>query len=299
MDEVARHYNNIKALGREERNSSVILRIRGANNFIKAKITEEYVAAGDTVMDLGCGKGGDLRKMERRKIRRYHGYDIADQSIEEAKRRARGLSFEAVLEAKDVYRERIDVVPVDKVVSQFSFHYAFSSLESLRIALGNVRRNLREGGLFVVTVPNEQTVKRRRSKHGNKFGNKHYRIEFPEEENEEGGLPIESGTGEIREMSEEDRASDSVLRKGKYLFYLQEALSGCPEYLVPEEIFLKEAGRAGLALLRSEEFLSLLNRYMKGDRALYNKMVRGRLNMEEVAVIELYKLMVFERQLGE
>lgn len=69
---IAEHYNKIQDAGLEQRNESKIICMRSFNNWIKSLIVNEFVAlarenchANPTsikVLDVGCGKGGDLRK---------------------------------------------------------------------------------------------------------------------------------------------------------------------------------------------------------------------------------------------
>ena len=45
--------------------------LRRINNFIKAGTLIKYVKQDDVVLDLGCGKGGDLQKYKSLKIKKY------------------------------------------------------------------------------------------------------------------------------------------------------------------------------------------------------------------------------------
>ena len=69
---IADHYNKIEDSGLEHRNESKIICMRSFNNWIKSLIVNEFVDltrenchANPTnikVLDVGCGKGGDLKK---------------------------------------------------------------------------------------------------------------------------------------------------------------------------------------------------------------------------------------------
>lgn len=75
---VAGHYNNLEEKGLAARNESRILHMRNFNNWIKSFLINKHMeevrngmSSGDqrvSVIDLGCGKGGDLLKWS--KVRR-------------------------------------------------------------------------------------------------------------------------------------------------------------------------------------------------------------------------------------
>jgi len=105
---VRQHYNEREDRGREARQESRIFRLRKFNNWIKSvligkftpELTEEQIDEnrGLFVLDIGCGKGGDLGKWQKQnQVQMYVGVDTADVSIEHAKQRAvemRGRRFE-------------------------------------------------------------------------------------------------------------------------------------------------------------------------------------------------------------
>ncbi|PRQ22146.1 putative mRNA (guanine-N(7)-)-methyltransferase [Rosa chinensis] len=48
---------------------------------IKSVLIQLYARRGDAVLDLACGKGGDLIKWDKAKIGYYVGIDIAEGSV--------------------------------------------------------------------------------------------------------------------------------------------------------------------------------------------------------------------------
>lgn len=83
---VATHYNELKEKGRAERSKSRIFHMRNFNNWIKSVLINEYLTKvkqstrlGDPlrVLDMCCGKGGDLLKWENSSITHLICTDIA------------------------------------------------------------------------------------------------------------------------------------------------------------------------------------------------------------------------------
>ena len=78
---VAQHYSGRANQSHAERKRSVIYRLRCLNNWVKSAALQRRVREGDRVMDLACGKGGDLKKYARARIASYVGVDIALESV--------------------------------------------------------------------------------------------------------------------------------------------------------------------------------------------------------------------------
>ena len=74
-EEIKQHYNRLKNDPNTKQKNTTI-NIRRINNYIKTCLLLKYVAKNDTVLDLGCGKGGDLLKYQKIGIKEYYGIDI-------------------------------------------------------------------------------------------------------------------------------------------------------------------------------------------------------------------------------
>src|SRR5688572_26105193 len=70
---VADHYNSKVDVGVERRRASTIIYLRSFNNWIKSVLIGRCVKRGENVLDLGCGKGGDLFKWNKAKINKLVG----------------------------------------------------------------------------------------------------------------------------------------------------------------------------------------------------------------------------------
>lgn len=90
---VARHYNKRREVGRDARELSPIIPLKRFNNWIKSALIAMYAQVGwqegqgARILELGCGKGGDLRKWDRQRPSILVMIDIAEVSVEQARQR--------------------------------------------------------------------------------------------------------------------------------------------------------------------------------------------------------------------
>src|SRR5690348_1752977 len=62
--DIAAHYNSIIQKSVSQRNLSRIIGLKSFNNWVKSVLINEYCISNNkaTVLDICCGKGGDLKK---------------------------------------------------------------------------------------------------------------------------------------------------------------------------------------------------------------------------------------------
>lgn len=71
---VAEHYNARPNLLPQDRLRSPIIHLRGFNNWIKSVLIREFVSQRNLkVLDLACGKGGDLYKWDKASVAHVTG----------------------------------------------------------------------------------------------------------------------------------------------------------------------------------------------------------------------------------
>lgn len=272
---VAQHYNQQEEKGRSERKSSRIFHMRNLNNWIKSRMIGnalDQVRADRggsypvTVLDLGCGKGGDLLKWERGNIEHIVCADIAATSIEHCKERYSrlrrekgGRVFSAQFVAADCTKvelsrmlERPDL-KIDLVSCQFALHYSFESLPQAEQMLANITSNLQPGGYFIGTTTDAYDIIRRLNRdqdpNNRRFGNEVFSVEFPAE------TPLDP----------------PPLFGARYNFHLQQVVD-CPEFLVHFPTFVKLAARYGLRLLKKMRFEDFVDQELEQGRDLLWKM---------------------------
>ncbi|XP_069778597.1 mRNA cap guanine-N7 methyltransferase isoform X2 [Narcine bancroftii] len=198
---VAAHYNELQECGLAVRSKSRIFYMRNFNNWIKSVVIGEYLEMvrrknghNVSVLDLGCGKGGDLLKWKKGQINKLVCVDIADISMEQciqryANMKTRVYSHEPLFAAefiradctKELLTEkyRDPNITFDICSCQFVYHYSFESLEQADTMLKNACDHLRPGGYFIGTTPNAfELVKRLEASETNSFGNELYSVTF-------------------------------------------------------------------------------------------------------------------------
>ncbi|KAJ7632425.1 guanine-N(7)-methyltransferase domain-containing protein [Roridomyces roridus] len=255
---VVEHYNARPEVGLAQRQTSPIIGLKNFNNWVKSVLISRFAhpalaaskqvvttrgqqrnSSRGKVLDMGCGKGGDMNKWSKARVAEVVAVDIAAVSVDQARQRwqsLRGPSFDATFAALDCYTEPLSKAfapaklanPFDVVSMQFCMHYAFESIQKARCMLENVSRWLRPGGVFIGTIPNaDQLLENLETVPADapelSFGNDVYKIRF------------------------EDRAHKPLFGH-KYWFYLQDA------YVVKWDNFVMMAADYGLRPVYKEEF---------------------------------------------
>jgi len=200
---VAQHYNAVPERGREWRSTeSKIKGLRSLNNWIKSTLIQKFSRPDMPVehmkvLDMACGKGGDLGKWEKapQAPALYVGCDIADVSIDQARsrysenmrrggRNRRGPAMHAEFYVQDTFGTSLDDIPIirevgfdpnagpgppriqgrmfsggfDVVSMMFALHYSFENEELARGMLRNVSGALKKGGKFIGVMPNSDVI---------------------------------------------------------------------------------------------------------------------------------------------
>ncbi|KAL9102302.1 MAG: hypothetical protein Q9163_002520 [Psora crenata] len=205
VEEVVRqHYNAVPQRGRDWRKTdSRIKGLRSFNNWIKSTIIHKFspnedARGGDSlnVLDIGCGKGGDLGKWAQapQPVGYYVGVDVAEVSIDQARERYMQMRpggggrgghqggrhqriFDATFLVEDAFTYSLGDLPIiqqigfgagsrwgpsggfDVVSMMFCMHYAFESEAKAKGMLSNVARSLRRGGRLLGVIPNSDVLR--------------------------------------------------------------------------------------------------------------------------------------------
>ncbi|KNZ53110.1 mRNA cap guanine-N7 methyltransferase [Puccinia sorghi] len=295
-EEVAQHYNMRPNLTKGARTESPIFSLRKFNNWIKsvtigkfASVESSFMApllsthhqrqpqpnhhsnpnpksitGGTKILELGCGKGGDLAKWQNAGVRELYGFglvlsalffthhltyalplhsDIARISIEQAQARYQqscSQRFYAKFIALDCFSvSHLDILPIDSVLSpeelrepfqavslQFCMHYAFESEAKARTMMENVSKYLVTGGVMIGTIPDPDLLL-------NEW-------ERCSHESNEDQPSFGNSVYQIRfPYPLTSREQLDQVYGHRYSFYLQDAVEDVPEYFVLWEPFVR------------------------------------------------------------
>lgn len=130
--------------------------LRSFHNNIKRQMYKKYTKGINNLLELAVGKGGDLAKINQNNVRHTIGYDINNDSIEEAKRRLIETFPPYFQESVELYTLDLskNVLPepqekVDIVSSMFAFHYFFENRSAFETVLQSILNNIKPGGYFI------------------------------------------------------------------------------------------------------------------------------------------------------
>ncbi|CAK8682457.1 unnamed protein product [Clavelina lepadiformis] len=250
-DLIASHYNRRGNTSCAERRNSKIFFMRNFNNWIKSVLIKKYVdnlreeegtRHRPTVLDLGCGKGGDLLKWNKGNIQRMVCTDLAATSIDQCKerysllqKRNRNQIFDAEFivsdSGKKLLCEKLSdrEITFDITSSQFVVHYTFESEEQAEMMVRNACQGLRPGGYFIGTTVNDAVlINKARSSPDLKFGNDVFSVSF---------------------QSKEPFPDFGC----KYIFKLHDVVD-CPEFLLKKKVFTKICRKHGMRLVEWKTF---------------------------------------------
>lgn len=307
------HYDGLTNMSRVERQESAIAGLRSYHNFIKAALITMYMPSDTTtcpdslakptfeigkpilpnqsvlsippkpkvlsVLDLCCGRGGDLQKWLHAHVSNLVMIDISGNSIQQAQTRYNALRAphkpHVTFHVADCFQPSV-VQPLlqgqefDVVSCQFSAHYAFGDEETARGLFLNASSHLRVGGHVIMTVP-DGTILAQRFFSRNLSNTLH-------------SVSLKRTAAARALMSEPGFGMP-------YTFTLLEAVEGVPEYIVTRSNIEHVAKQCGLSLVRWDTFESFGSDDTFGT--LRKFMLKQDMTPEEKFVSDLYRVAVF------
>ncbi|KAM5304793.1 mRNA cap guanine-N(7) methyltransferase isoform 2-T3 [Glossophaga mutica] len=275
---VAAHYNELQEVGLEKRSQSRIFYLRNFNNWMKSVLIGEFLEKlrqkkkrDITVLDLGCGKGGDLLKWKKGRINKLVCTDIADVSVKQCQQRYEDMKnrrdneyiFNAEFITADCSKEllidkfRDPEMYFDICSCQFVCHYSFESYEQADMMLRNACERLSPGGYFIGTTPNSfELIRRLEASETESFGNEIYTVKF-------------------------QKKGDYPLFGCKYDFNL-EGVVDVPEFLVYFPLLNEMVKKYNMKLVYKKTFLEFYEEKIKNNE---NKMLLKRMQALEGMIL--------------
>jgi mRNA (guanine-N7-)-methyltransferase len=253
---VAQHYNKRKNNYRTTTSGATMLGLRNLNNWIKSVLINQHAGTNASVLDLACGKGGDMLKYTKCRIGHYVGVDVAKISVENAVSRYNADSgregardvpmpftakfLQGDICAVDLASHLPPALRFDLVSCQFALHYAFESEARARQCVTNAAARLQPGGYFVGTIPDGSVLRSKlKGSPDGKFGNQYFKVAFD---------PSFVGEGKF----------EAALARSpfglRYRFYLEDAVDEVPEYMISKPVLVALAKEQGMTLTSWKNF---------------------------------------------
>uniref|UniRef100_A0A8C6U3G2 mRNA cap guanine-N(7) methyltransferase n=1 Tax=Neogobius melanostomus TaxID=47308 RepID=A0A8C6U3G2_9GOBI len=260
--EVAQHYNRLQEVGLEVRSQSRIFYMRNFNNWVKSVLIGEILdqlrkskPGPVRVLDLGCGKGGDLLKWRRGNISHLVCTDIAEVSVEQCRSRYEDMKrkshssdlFTAEFITADAAKESLwprledPALTFDLCSCQFVVHYSFETQAKAETMLRNACERIRPGGYFIGTTPDAYELAKRGSLSEDlSYGNEVFKVRF------KSGPPFS-------------------LFGAEYHFSL-EGVVDVPEFMVYFPLMCRMLEKLGMRLIMKSRFSEFFEEKLKDER---------------------------------
>jgi SAM-dependent methyltransferase len=129
--------------------------LRRLHNEEKRKLIEYVAREGDSVLDVGCGFGGDLQKWSNVRVN-LNMCEPDAEALQEAKKRAKNLKVRV-----NFYHGDIHACPnrkYDIICYNFALHYIFQTRELFEKTLVEIRKRLKPGGVLMGIIPDSHQI---------------------------------------------------------------------------------------------------------------------------------------------
>lgn len=129
--------------------------VRRLHNGAKRDLITKYTPRGSYVLDMGCGRGGDLRKWQSLSARICMG-DPCRESLKEARQRAEGLDMTPVFFngcVGDAPADRFDVICFN-----FSLQYVFDTRSNFIHTMVQIKNRSKPGTRVIGCIPDSDYI---------------------------------------------------------------------------------------------------------------------------------------------
>ena len=152
--------------GKKRRDSDITQMNYFHSGVVKEMLYEEYIGKcrkNNNVLELSGGRGGDIRKWIKHKIKYLTIIDFDKEALEEAKKRI--TNSNNIIKANYIHADlRTNVItklsrhPYDSISMQFAIHYMLGNKVTLKNIFNNVNYKLKNGGYFIFTALDGELV---------------------------------------------------------------------------------------------------------------------------------------------
>ena len=126
--------------------------LRKLHNQAKRELITNWVSPGSTVLDCGCGRGGDWHKWKAVNAK-IAAIDPDEESLREAEKRALEMNLGVWFLGRGDIRQAAFAGPFDVVCYNFSLHYIFENPETLQSSLKALAVAVNPGGFLIGITP--------------------------------------------------------------------------------------------------------------------------------------------------
>lgn len=116
------------------------------------------------VLDIGCGRGQDIKKFQLARVKYMVATDFAEECLKEYEERwsRQQQPYKLYTVAADFTKmelyEKVKHSYYDLVSAQFCLHYMFKNRMNVEIGVSSMLSNLLIGGYFIATIPDSYTI---------------------------------------------------------------------------------------------------------------------------------------------
>ena len=300
-DRIALEYHTL-----EERQDSLTIHLRHFNNWIKSALIDDYCPKnGSSILDLACGKGGDIPKLALKYPSKIFFADISEESLKQVVNRLlkRKLKFKSSFIVGDSFKN--DILPIFNntmfhfSICQFALHYSFINEEVAKTAIKNLTNNLYPGGKVIITTLNAPKLVRI------------FREQEKKGLNEEDKCIVKNSVFYMKRLF--DINEEIPLFGAEYIFNLDQSVDETPEYLVHPQLLINLFLENDLELYEMYSFHDYYNYCIKNrpeKKKLFYDLLRkadrnhrdkdgihnAEMSDDEWFVCGLYSLYVFQKK---
>ena len=263
--------------------------LRDFNNWVKSALIEKYCPGPNAnILDLACGKGGDIPKYKLKNPSQIVFADISEESLKKAYLKYHSISDSclSVFISGDIFNYNISTfisgISFHLASCQFALHYAFLNLKRASTAINNLSNSLHPGGHIILTIPNALRIVKL----------------FQETESD----IIENKIFRIKRYF--DIKSPIPAFGAAYSFYLEGAVPDLKEYLIHPEVLKKLFFKNNIKLIEMKSFHEYYEDCTKDTekKRFFLDLLKKRPSFESIDITEeewfvcsLYSIAVFQK----